>query len=241
MTFHHADDEPSYRPAQDADDQRHRRRVRRPGPAVRRVIDGGEGRGVPSDDWANDIGAWAATALSGPQYIINNPIEEEPDMALNEAPPAPETGSARGTVTDHAVDAGERLLDAGNKVGNAYADAYQEAVISMADFQEKLTDAGVVDWQKLMPGADQAALAKPLREAASTAARVNEQLVSAGKQLGLACIEAYEQAMLSSVALQEQANAATDNKVMRSIGSTRAAVTRDVTRAYVEAARRLLA
>ena len=161
-------------------------------------------------------------------------------MPLNEAPPAADNGSARRTTTDHAVDAGERLLEASTNVGNAYADAYQEAVVNMADFRERLSDAGMVDWSALVPHADQTTLTKPLRDAAGTATRINEQILTASKQLGLAYIDACEQAMLSSVALREQAAAVSDNELMQSFGSTSAAVARDVTRAYVDAARRLL-
>jgi hypothetical protein len=196
--------------------------------------DGGRARRAAlRDDWATGIETWAATAHSVPKC---NLIQEGTPMPLNEAPPAPETGTARSTATDCAVDAGERLLDMSNQMGNAYADAYQEAVINMADFRDKLNDAGGIDWRKLMPYAEEATLGTPLSDAAGSATRVNEQIVNASKQLGLAYVDAYEQAMLASVALHEQATVGTDNELLRSIGS----VAREVTKAYVDAARQLL-
>jgi hypothetical protein len=201
---------------------------------------GADLRPEPSDDWSTGIETWASTAQSPPKCKV---LEEGPHMSVKEAQPTSETSGARRTPTDRAVEAGERLLEASSKVGNAYADAYQEAVISMSDFREKLGDVGLVDWSKLMPSSDTASprsFGKPLREAADTATRVNEQIVTASKTLGLAYIDACEQAVLCSVALREQAATATDNEFMQSIETTRAGVARDVTRAYLDAARRLL-
>jgi hypothetical protein len=173
---------------------------------------------------------------------VNN-HEKELRMSLNETQPENEPTGPRLTSTDRAVAAVERMMGASSTVGNAYADAYQEAVISMADVRDKLGDGGLVDWGKLVPSSDQASprsLGKPLREAADTATRVNEQIVTASKTLGLAYLEACEQALLCSVALREEAAAASDNKFIQSIGTTRAGVARDITRAYLDAARRLL-
>jgi hypothetical protein len=204
------------------------------------IAGGAHLRPEPSDDWSTGIETWASTAQAPQKCNIN---EEGPHMPVKEAQPAQETNGAPRTATDRAVEAGERLLEASSKVGNAYADAYQEAVISMADFRDKLGDGGLVDWGKLVPSSDQASprsLGKPLREAADTATRVNEQIVTASKTLGLAYLEACEQALLCSVALREEAAAASDNKFIQSIGTTRAGVARDITRAYLDAARRLL-
>jgi outer membrane receptor for monomeric catechols len=166
-------------------------------------------------------------------------------MTMNDHRPGPEEPtSARSMPTDRAVEAGERLLDAGSKVGNAYADAYQDAVVSIADFREKLSDSGVMDWRELVQapsGIATGPLAEPLLEAGKAMTRVNEQVLDAGKQLGLACVDACEQAVLCALDLGEQAGAASDAEWMRSVTSAHVEVARDVTRAYGEVARRMLA
>jgi hypothetical protein len=192
------------------------------------------------EDWSDGIETWASTAQSAPQSTTP---EEGLRMTPNDDASAATDDSGRTTATDRAVQAGERLMEASTKVGNAYADAYQDAVISMADFREKVGDARTVDWAKLAPHAGPAGArtnGRQLREVADTATRVNEQIVGATKQLGLAYVDAYEQLVLSAVEQREQAASASDNKWLRTAGSTHAGVARDVTRAYVDAARRLL-
>jgi hypothetical protein len=183
------------------------------------------------DDCSAGIGAWASTAQAPPPPTT--PEEGRHDMNDNHG--------ARATATDRAVQAGERLLEATTKVGNACADAYQDAVINMADFRERLGDA---DWPSFGPPAGLGRArpnGRPLGDVADTAARVNDTMVGAIKKLGLAYVEAYEAMVLCVVELREQAAAASDNPVMQTAGSTGADVARDATKAYAEAARRLLA
>jgi hypothetical protein len=191
------------------------------------------------DDWSTGIGAWASTAQAPPPPTT--PEEGRHDMNDNHGAPPSATDGPRATATDRAVQAGERLLEATTKVGNACADAYQDAVINMADFRERLGDA---DWPSFGPPAGLGSArrnGRPLGDVADTAARVNDTMVGAIKKLGLAYVEAYEEMVLCVVELREQAAAASDNPVMQTAGSTGADVARDATKAYVEAARRLLA
>jgi ferredoxin len=147
------------------------------------------------------------------------------------------------TVTDRAVQAGERLLEASSRVSNAYADAYQEAVMNIADFRDKLADAGPVDWAKFSQRSGPLGtppIGKPLRQAARSAVRANEELLEASKKLGLAYVEACEQAMLCAVELRAQACTASGIEMVQSMGETRAEVERDVARACGDAARQML-
>ncbi|MEA2306505.1 MAG: hypothetical protein QOH43_3785 [Solirubrobacteraceae bacterium] len=198
------------------------------------------------EDWSTRVETWAGNAQSPPMSHIR---QERAPMPVNHTQAATDEPGAPRTATDRAVQAGERLLDASSKVGNAYADAYQEAVVNMADWRERLADAAPmdwgtpVDWGKLVnhPGAAGARpLNKPMHEAARTVARVNEQLVAASKQLGLAYVDACEQAALAACELTEQAAMASDNEWMGSAPMP-SGVARDITKAYVDVARRLLA
>ncbi|MCW3012943.1 MAG: Catalase [Solirubrobacterales bacterium] len=215
-------------------------RERVPERVVHDAGSGAAGFPDPTDDWSERVETWASNAQSAPKSDIP---EEGPRMTLTEVPPAPEANGPKPTPTDRAVQAGERLLEATGKVGNTYADAYEEAVISLADFRENLADASPVDWSKRVPHSGTAgarAFGDPMGEAAGTAMALNEQVLAAGKKLGLAYIDACEQAMLAAVELSEEAANASDNPLMRSLGSTPAGVARDATKAYFDMARGLL-
>jgi ferredoxin len=162
-------------------------------------------------------------------------------MTPNDTQPATEQPGGSRTATDRAVQAGERLLEASSKVSNAYADAYQDAVMSMADFRGKFSDGAPADWFAQFSGPMATPpIGKPLRQAAQSAVRANEQLVEASRKLGLAYVEACEQAMLCAVELRAQVCTASENELVQSMGSTGADVARDVMRACGDAARQML-
>jgi hypothetical protein len=109
-------------------------------------------------------------------------------MTLNEIQPEDEPTGPHPSPTDRAVAAVESMMDASSRVSNAYADAYQEAVINMAGFRGKL---GPADRLTLVPRPAGAA-ADPVRkscDATNTVTRVHEQLIAAGRQLSLAYVD----------------------------------------------------
>jgi hypothetical protein len=174
-------------------------------------------------------------------------------MSPNDTQSATEQpAGGKRSVTDRAVQAGERMLEASSWMSNLYADAYQEAVMSMSDFGERFAGGGAgagagaapVDWGKFtqasgLTGAPPP-VGKPLREASQSALRANEQLIEASKQLGLAYVEACEQALLCAVEMRAQACSASGNELVASMGETGADVARDMTRACSDAARQML-
>jgi hypothetical protein len=159
-------------------------------------------------------------------------------MSLNEIQPDDEPTGPHRTATDRAVAAVERMIDAGSRVGNAYADAYQEAVINMADFRGKLGDTPA-NRLKLVPRPADGG-AKPLRDATKTVTRVNEQLIAASRQLSLAYMDAYEQAVLCLNDVRDEAPTSRNGHSTRSVDSRRHGIGCEVTRAYVDVARRML-
>lgn len=136
-------------------------------------------------------------------------------MSLNETQPENEPTGPRVNATDRAVAAVERLVDTGNMVGNAYADAYQQAVINMAGFRGKLGDASPADGLELVsppatvgPGP----LSKPLRDATTTATRASESLFTVSRQLSLAYVDAYEKTVRSLVDVRKEPASSTDGE-----------------------------
>jgi hypothetical protein len=49
-------------------------------------------------------------------------------------------------TTERIRDLNERILDAGKKAGNAYLDAYEKTLQSIADYQETAAKQTDVDW-----------------------------------------------------------------------------------------------
>jgi hypothetical protein len=197
----------------------------------------------------SDVETWAATAFSGP---MSNQNEKGRIMPSHDTQPEAEQTTAHERFTDRAVQASERLMEASSQVGDAYAEAYQEAVVNMADFRENVANAHPPEWRKLMQGAGAAgmpsfgmpsfgapSLGKPLRDAAGTASRVNRQLVAARKRLGLAYLEACEQAVETIVELREQAANASGSELLRTLGTKRTDAAREVAKSYGDVYRQL--
>jgi hypothetical protein len=169
-----------------------------------------------------------------------NHHEKGPRMSMDEIQSENEPTGPHPTATDRAVAAVERMMDASSRVSNAYADAYQEAVISMADRRGKLGDPGR-DGLRVVPrpaGADP--LRKPLRDATKTVTRVNQHLLAASRQLSLAYMDAYEQAVLCRVDMRDEAPTTRNGDSARPVDSPRHGIGCEVTRAYVDVARRML-
>jgi hypothetical protein len=49
-------------------------------------------------------------------------------------------------ATERIRDLNERILDAGKKAGNAYLDAYEKTLKSIADYQETAAKQSDVEW-----------------------------------------------------------------------------------------------
>jgi hypothetical protein len=49
-------------------------------------------------------------------------------------------------TTERIRDLNERILDAGKKAGNAYLDAYEKTLQSIADYQETAAKQSDVEW-----------------------------------------------------------------------------------------------
>jgi hypothetical protein len=164
-------------------------------------------------------------------------------MTLNEIQPEDAATGPRPTATDRAVAAVECMMDASSRVGNACADAYQEAVINLADFRGPLGESVPADRLRLVPGPAGAAtdpLGKPLRDVTKTVTRVNEQLLAASRELQLAYMDAYEQAVLCRADAAGEVPASRNGDSTPSVDSMRHGIGCEITRAYVDAARRLL-
>jgi hypothetical protein len=59
---------------------------------------------------------------------------------------ATDTKTQTEATTERIRDLNERILDAGKKAGNAYLDAYEKTLQSIADYQETTAKQTDVEW-----------------------------------------------------------------------------------------------
>jgi hypothetical protein len=59
---------------------------------------------------------------------------------------ATENKNGVNETTERIRDLNERILDAGKKAGNAYLDAYEKTLQSIADYQETAAKQSDVEW-----------------------------------------------------------------------------------------------
>jgi hypothetical protein len=56
------------------------------------------------------------------------------------------TKNANEATTERIRDLNERILEAARKAGGAYLDAYEKALESIADYQERVAKQSDVEW-----------------------------------------------------------------------------------------------
>ena len=54
--------------------------------------------------------------------------------------------NANEATTERIRELNERIIDAGRKAGGAYLDAYEKALESIADYQERVAKQSDVEW-----------------------------------------------------------------------------------------------
>jgi hypothetical protein len=155
-----------------------------------------------------------------------------------------------GPATDRAREICGQLLALGSQVGNAYVDAYQKTAAGIAEFQSTVAKgrpssglaaapAGAAPgWQ---PGIAAADVGVPLIDAREQALEIGEKLQEMNKKITLACLNACELAALAVADCQEKIAATSDLELVKAMGGARVELTREVTKAYVSAAREIVA
>jgi hypothetical protein len=148
-----------------------------------------------------------------------------------------------------AMAASRRLIDAATKARNACVEAceesveaYQETLLGIPGVEETVAPAAPLDWSKLgaLPGfLPDNPFGEQLQKALGAPLSADAWIGSAKQAYG-EYIDSCEQALLAAIDLRERMGEATNVDWIRSVASTRAGVERDVAKAYVASARRLL-
>ena len=142
----------------------------------------------------------------------------------------------------------EQLLELADTIGAAYVAAYQQIGAGYVEAAQKdgpgigslqsmLSDQGRPNWQSAFnpsgPANDR------LADAADRSLIVGDNLTDMSAKIGLACLDACEQATLAVAACQEQIGAASGSDVLKCTTAASAELARKVTRATAEAFRNI--
>jgi hypothetical protein len=133
----------------------------------------------------------------------------------------------------------EQLLALADQVGAAYSEAWQRLSSAYTGACQKLVaDAGGLPGklsgshtEALNALMDPAGLSERLENVQENAVAVGEEAAAMGIEVGLACLNAFEQAALAVAKFQEQVGAASQLDLVKSTTAAGAELIRKVTRA----------
>jgi hypothetical protein len=139
--------------------------------------------------------------------------------------------------TNPGQEASEQLLALADRIGGAYAEAYQQLNAAYSAAFQKLAvgmaglQGGAPDPQALSAMMDPSSLTDRLDGAQEHALAIGENLAEMGIEIGLACLRAVEEAALAVANCEERITAATPFDLFKSAAATHAELVRKVTRA----------
>jgi ABC-type phosphate/phosphonate transport system substrate-binding protein len=124
---------------------------------------------------------------------------------------------------------GAAFAEAYERISAAYAEAYQNVANQIGSLQEKLTDQQRPNWPAALasPGAPNEYLA----DAQGRTVAIGENLSEMGVQVGLAYLDAFEQATLAAAKCHEQIAETSRSDLLMSTATARADLVRRVAQA----------
>lgn len=156
-------------------------------------------------------------------------------------------GSAGTGRLDPAMTAGrakeiyEQLLALADRMGAAYVDAYQKITVGIGGEQDKLATADRSNWLKEMPSVmGKSAGADSFGNAAQRAVQISDTLLDMSTKIGLAYVDAHEQAALAAADCREALAKGSRNSLVRTIASARAELIREIARTCASTAREIV-
>jgi hypothetical protein len=134
---------------------------------------------------------------------------------------------------------GAACVEAYQQIGAAYADAYQNFTFGIGSLQNKFADQEQPNWYGTFTPSSSPS--DRMAEAAERTLTVGDNFTDMGVKIGLACLDACEQATLAAATCHEQLGAASGSDLLKCTTAARAELARKVTRASAEAFRNILA
>jgi hypothetical protein len=146
-----------------------------------------------------------------------------------------------GMSTARAKEIYEQLLALADRIGAAYVNAYQSITLGLSDTQDRLASADGSDWLKHMhsvPGSGNGA--DPPGNPAEHALELTDALLDMSTKIGLAYVNAHEQAALAAADCREALAARSHTPLVKTIASARAELIREIARTCASAAREIV-
>jgi hypothetical protein len=146
-----------------------------------------------------------------------------------------------GMSTARATEIYEQLLALADRIGAAYVNAYQSITLGLGDAQDRLATADGSDWLKHMPSVPGSANgADSPGHSAEHALELTDALLEMSTRIGLAYVNAHEQAALAAADCREALAARSRTPLVKTIASARAELIREIARTCASAAREIV-
>jgi hypothetical protein len=146
-----------------------------------------------------------------------------------------------GTSTVRATEIYEQLLALADRIGAAYVNAYQSITAGMGDAQDWLARADGSNWLKDMPSVPSSANgAGPNGNPAEHALELTDALLEMSTKIGLAYVNAHEQAALAAADCREALAAGSRSPLVKTVASARAELIREIARTCASTAREIV-
>jgi hypothetical protein len=134
---------------------------------------------------------------------------------------------------------GAACVEAYQQIGAAYVDAYQTFTFGIGNLQNRPADQEQPNWYSaFMPWNSPS---DRMTDAAERTLAVGDNLADMSAKIGLACLDACEQATLAAATCHEQLGAASGSDLLKCTTAARADLARKITRASAEAFRNIVA
>jgi hypothetical protein len=146
-----------------------------------------------------------------------------------------------GMTAGRATEIYEQLLALADRMGAAYVDAYQKITVGIGAEQDRIVRTDRSEWLQDIPSAlGKAGEPDAVGTAAQRAVQLSDILLDMSTKIGLAYVDAHEQAALAAADCREALAACSHNELVRTIASARAELIREIARTCASTAREIV-
>jgi hypothetical protein len=140
-----------------------------------------------------------------------------------------------------ATEIYEQLLALADRMGAAYVDAYQKITVGIGAEQDRLVRTDRSEWLQDIPSAlGKTGGADSVGTAAQRAVQLSDVLLDMSTKIGLAYVDAHEQAALAAADCREAVAACSHNALVKTMASARADLIREIARTCASTAREMV-
>jgi hypothetical protein len=157
-----------------------------------------------------------------------------------------------GMTPGWAQEIYEQLLSLADRIGAAYVEAYQKITVGLGEAQDSLFGGSQSEWLRYVPAplaspggiSPAERLASPARgdwaDPAERARELSDALLDMSTRIGLAYVNAHEQAALAAADCREALAAGSPSQLVKTIASARADLVREIARTCASTAREMV-